>query len=174
MQKRCTVTMLAGSLRGHKGTIGRTMNRAEAQSIIAPLSVIVRWSRLRFYDRVAELAGVRIERSAIILLDTLARNGPLRTSDLAERLGLDRSTVSRQVARAVDGGLVKRTDDERDARATLLELTPLGLRTWKKLAAAWHKTAMSLVEGWSPDEQREIARLLGRLVERMEDDRPSQ
>ena len=46
--------------------------------------------------------------------------GPLRASDLVARLGLDKSTVSRQVASLVDLGLVDRGADPDDGRAQVL------------------------------------------------------
>jgi DNA-binding MarR family transcriptional regulator len=137
-------------------------------AVAEPLGAIVRWSRLQYYQRIAESAQVRIDRSAISVLNMLARHGPLRTSDLALRLGLDRSTISRQVASVVDAGWVSRTNDERDARAALLALTGDGKSVHKKLRNAHKKVARDLVAGWSPDDQEELARLLERLTQRME------
>ena len=48
------------------------------------------------------------------------RRGPLRAGDLVSRLGLDKSTVSRQVSSLVDLGLVDRAADPVDGRAQVL------------------------------------------------------
>ena len=141
-----------------------------AYGVVDPLSVIVRWSRLRFYERIAEVADLRIDRSAIAILDMLARHGAMRTSELAERLGLDRSTISRQVSAATTMGYVAKTSDSSDARAALVSLTDEGKRVRQRLAHAWHSIAMELVSDWNYEDQRETARLLTKLAERMSDD----
>jgi len=61
-------------------------------------------------------------------LRTLAilRTHSPRMSELADYLGLDRSTVSGLVDRAVARGLVRRTVDDADRRSSRLELTAAG------------------------------------------------
>src|SRR5438128_2044595 len=61
-----------------------------------------------------------LDGAAYGLLALLQDSGPLRASDLVARLGLDKSTVSRQVATLVDLGLVDRTADPADGRAHVL------------------------------------------------------
>src|SRR6478672_4645285 len=71
----------------------------------------------------ARLAGALhkdLDGAAYGLLALLQDAGPLRAGDLVSRLGLDKSTVSRQVATLVDLGLVERTADPVDGRAQVL------------------------------------------------------
>jgi DNA-binding MarR family transcriptional regulator len=138
--------------------------------VVQPLSVILRWARHRVYEKMAQRSNVKLDRSAINILGVLKRQGPMRTSDLADILGLDRSTVSRQVASAVSLGFVARDGDVRDARAAMLSLTEEGLAKQRKLNHAWSTIAMELVADWSEADQREIARLLDKLSRRIEDD----
>ena len=58
-------------------------------------------------------------------LAILRRHSP-RMSELADYLGLDRSTVSGLVDRAVARGLVRRVVDDADRRSSRLELTAAG------------------------------------------------
>src|SRR5437763_16504583 len=77
----------------------------------------------------ARLAGQLhpdLDGAAYGLLALLQDSGPLRASDLVARLGLDKSTVSRQVATLVDLGLVDRTADPADGRAHVLTPSPEG------------------------------------------------
>ena len=60
------------------------------------------------------------------ILYTLQRYGDLRPSDLAGKLQLDASTVSRHVRQLEDGGLVERTEDPDDGRAALVRVTGAG------------------------------------------------
>ena len=61
-----------------------------------------------------------VEWSAHVLLKALSIEGPMRASDLAERIDSDPSTVSRQVATLVKNGFVERQADPEDGRASLL------------------------------------------------------
>ena len=62
-----------------------------------------------------------LEPAALGLLALLQDEGPLRASDLVIRLGLDKSTVSRQVTSLVELGLVDRAPDPEDGRAQVLQ-----------------------------------------------------
>jgi DNA-binding MarR family transcriptional regulator len=71
----------------------------------------------------ARLAGQLhpdLDGAAYGLLALLEDAGPLRAGDLVARLGLDKSTVSRQVSHLVDLGLVDRAADPVDGRAQVL------------------------------------------------------
>jgi DNA-binding MarR family transcriptional regulator len=71
----------------------------------------------------ARLAGELhpdLDGEAYGMLALLQDAGPLRATELVARLGLDKSTVSRQVANLVDLGLVDRTADPVDGRAQVL------------------------------------------------------
>ena len=88
----------------------------------------------------------------------------MRMSDLAAEIGLDRSTISRQVAAVVRSGYVQKVGDAADARASQLQLTARGNAARRKLAEAWRQIVTELVEDWSADEQAQLGRLLGKLA----------
>jgi DNA-binding MarR family transcriptional regulator len=135
-----------------------------AEPVVQYLGGLIRWARLRSFELLERRAGVDVDRSGIIILTTLHRIGPMRMSDLAADIGLDRSTISRQVGAVVRGGFVQKMDDSADARASLLTLTARGQAARKKLADAWHDMVLELLEGWSHEEQADLARLLGKLA----------
>ena len=60
--------------------------------------------------------------------------GPTRMGDLAEQQTCDPSTVTAMVQRLERDGYVQRVIDPNDARARLIQLTPLGRRARAKLA----------------------------------------
>ncbi len=62
------------------------------------------------------------------ILDHLHATRPMTLSQLAEHIGVSRSTMSIAVARLVDRGYIHRTHGERDARSIELTLTPAGAR----------------------------------------------
>jgi DNA-binding MarR family transcriptional regulator len=64
----------------------------------------------------------------------LAAFGPVRQGELATRLQLEKSTVSRLVRQMEAHGWVQRNSDRHDGRAVLIQLTRQGRRTASELA----------------------------------------
>lgn len=62
------------------------------------------------------------------VLLTIAADGPRRVGALAVDLGVNQSNASRIVNRLVSQGMVRRTRDRDDGRASLVALTPEGQR----------------------------------------------
>lgn len=61
-----------------------------------------------------------------LVISGLERYGPLSAADLGARIGIDRTVTTRRASRLEAAGLVRRTPDEHDRRATLLELADAG------------------------------------------------
>ena len=158
----------------HKsGAVG--VNQASASAyvgtpshdIVQPLSEFLRWARLELHQSILEATGVAVDRSAIVILETLHQYGPMRMSELAEKVRLDRSTVSRQVAAVTESGLVGRASDSRDARAAVLSLTPRGQAVRYKVNTAWHDIAGNLIRDWEHQDQVQFVRLMRKLVHQL-------
>jgi DNA-binding MarR family transcriptional regulator len=141
-----------------------------AFGVVDPLSELLRWARVRLHDRIMTDTGIPIDRSAVVILDTLHHDGPMRMSMLAATIGLDRSTVSRQVAAVVAAGLVEKTDDVKDARAAVLSLSARGQSVRQAVAHSWQAIAMELIDDWRVDEQVEFGRLLSKLAHRLREE----
>jgi DNA-binding MarR family transcriptional regulator len=139
----------------------------DSDAVVRHLGSVINWARLRSFDLIHRRAGVEVDRSGIIILATLDRLGPMRMSDLAAEIGLDRSTISRQVAAVVRNGYVQKLDDSSDARASQLQLTSRGHAARRKLAEAWHDIVTELLAEWSSEEQAQLGRLLGKLAQQM-------
>ncbi|MCU0757679.1 MAG: MarR family transcriptional regulator [Steroidobacteraceae bacterium] len=157
----------AGTRRGNVAPAADTAADAGlrgADAVVQHLGSVISWARLRSFDLIQRRAGVDVDRSGIIILTTLERLGPMRMSDLAAEIGLDRSTISRQVAAVVRNGYVQKLDDSSDARASQLQLTARGNAARRKLAEAWNTIVRELVHDWSADEQAQFGRLLGKLA----------
>ncbi len=113
---------------------------------------------------IAARSGVQVERSAYVLLRRLAERAPVRMSDLAADLGLDVSTVSRQVARLAERRLVRRSADPGDARAGQLELTARGRDLLQRVRRGRHAWLADAIEEWSETDRLRLAQLLDRLA----------
>jgi DNA-binding MarR family transcriptional regulator len=114
---------------------------------------------------IAARSGVPVERSTYVLLRRLAERAPIRLSDLAADLGLDVSTVSRQVARLAERRLVRRLADPVDGRAGRLELTARGRDLLQRVRRGRHTWLADAVGDWSETDRVRLAQLLDRLAD---------
>jgi DNA-binding MarR family transcriptional regulator len=83
-------------------------------------------------------AGTGLSLSQALALHALDTQPPLAQQDLAERLRLEKSSVSRLVADLERRGLVTRQRDEENRRFYRLRLTDLGRATHAHVAEAFH------------------------------------
>jgi DNA-binding MarR family transcriptional regulator len=104
-----------------------------------------------------------LDGAAYGLLALLQDAGPLRASDLVARLGLDKSTVSRQVSALVALGLVDRAADPEDGRAQVLTPSPEGAARMAKIRDARRARWEADLAGWPPNDIATLGELLGRL-----------
>ena len=65
--------------------------------------------------------------------------GELNLKDLAARLGLDNSTLSRTVESLVQDGLVERTPNKEDRRATVIKLKEKGRAARDRINTTWNQ-----------------------------------
>jgi DNA-binding MarR family transcriptional regulator len=77
----------------------------------------------------ATLAATDYPPSAVHALLEIGARGPMTSGQLAEFLGLEKSSISRMVRKLVACGELKETSDADDARIKPLSLTPKGRRT---------------------------------------------
>jgi DNA-binding MarR family transcriptional regulator len=114
----------------------------------------------------ARLAGELhpdLDGAAYGLLALLQDAGPLRASDLVTRLGLDKSTVSRQVANLVDLGLVDRAADPVDGRAQVLTPSAEGSARLARIREARRARWEADLNDWPAADVAALGELLGRL-----------
>lgn len=125
---------------------------------------MARSSLPRLRDRVTAAVGAGIDFAGFPMLARIDSWGPLRTTELAERIGLDISTVSRKTADLEEAGLVIRAPDPHDRRANLLEVTRKGKLMVVRLREVRSALLEEALEGWSTTEIQELAEVLGRFT----------
>ncbi|MFJ1709030.1 MarR family transcriptional regulator [Kitasatospora sp. NBC_00374] len=109
-----------------------------------------------------------LDRAGYLLLDHLHRHGPANVKSLAEALGIDSSTVTRQAAPLVRADLVGRVPYPADRRSVHLALTPLGGRRLAEVRADREELMRTLTAGWPAEEQRAFCTLLARFNDSLE------
>jgi DNA-binding MarR family transcriptional regulator len=109
-----------------------------------------------------------LDRAAYLVLRKLEADGPQQVGALAVALGLDGSTVTRQVSALERDGLVRRGRSESDGRAIVVTTTAEGMRRMRAVMAARLDLYERILAEWSEPDRKELGRLLSRLNQDME------
>jgi DNA-binding MarR family transcriptional regulator len=111
------------------------------------------------------MPGEELDFAAILLMKALSQRGPLRLSALAALLDVDASTVSRQVRHLEDRGLLERTEDPDDGRASRIALSEQGQTRLDAGARRRRALVGDLLETWAPEDREHLRVLLNRLLD---------
>lgn len=103
----------------------------------------------------------RLSLSTLMVLSQVQSLGEVRSSGLADLLGVDTSVVSRQLAVLEAAGLTGRRRDPQDGRAWLAHVTEAGAERLAELRAQRVDQVTQALSGWS---DAEVRRLCGQLV----------
>ena len=109
--------------------------------------------------------GDAIDYSAFPILKLLSHQGPMRLSGLASVLGLDASTVSRHARQLEDRGLIERTEDPDDGRASRVAISEMGNTCLAKGFETRRQLMTHALDGWTEEERETLRTLLHRLVQ---------
>jgi DNA-binding MarR family transcriptional regulator len=102
-------------------------------------------------------------------LDVIVTAGEVRMGDVAAALRIEPSTATRTVARLEEAGLVERRRSGADARAVVVAPTGDGRAVHAATVATATAAMDELLSRFSTDEQRQLAELLGRLVDAIDE-----
>ena len=136
------VTSLVARLDGHnKGVYTPNMESEEVDFVACRQCVCTaarRRSRelTRLFEKAMRGSGVR--GTQFTLLATLVQTGPLPTTRLADFQGLERTTLTRNLARLVRDGFV-RIDEGEDRRVRKVAITPAGEEAARRAFPFWKK-----------------------------------
>ena len=98
----------------------------------------------QLYD--AALAPVGLKATQFTLLSTLHELGEARLTELADKLVMDRTTLTRNLKPLIERRLIEESG-ERDRRVRRLSLSTEGLRTIKEAMPHWERIQTRTVEG---------------------------
>jgi len=112
-----------------------------------------------------EAAGVDLDRALFPLLARIDRLGPIGIVELAELVGRDHTTVSRQITKLESLGLVARAPSPQDGRIRAVVVTEQGGVMTAALDAARQKIIEKMLGDWEKDDVRTLARLLRRAAD---------
>lgn len=131
-------------------------------------SALLRWGSRASVQRRMRPGRIVTSPTDDWLLRRILEVGPVRVSDLAAWQAVDKSTMTTQVGRLERQGLVVRRQGSADRRVVEVRATPRGRRLHERNVTEAREVLEGLVEDWSARDRRELARLLTRLGERLE------
>ncbi|WP_243437630.1 MarR family winged helix-turn-helix transcriptional regulator [Streptomyces sp. FH025] len=119
---------------------------SDLEAALASLAYLL--TRSQEHERRMARAGITATRSDVYLLRAVAEaEGASRVSDLAERLMVKPSHVTRQIDRLQGQHLVERTQDTLDRRARQVEITAAGRGLLERLKQANIDTLTAALDG---------------------------
>ncbi|MGA5087366.1 MarR family winged helix-turn-helix transcriptional regulator [Streptomyces pseudogriseolus] len=122
-------------------------------------------SRARQHERLMAAAGVPLDRAGAALLRKMADAEPMRPGELAARLGVEASHVTRTVQHLERSGHVVRVPDPDDRRAQRIELTDAGRDAVARIRETGVRGMQAALAAWSPQDLHTLATLFHRMVD---------
>lgn len=138
-----------------------SVSRHQAGALLGSMSSLIRSARAAAHRHSSEMGAAG---TPLAMLKALC-SGPTRPSDLATTLQVAPSVVSRTIVRLEQTGLVERTPDPDDARATRIALTDLGHARLDQLQQAYVDEVRSVLDSWTDAEAAQAATFMQRLDE---------
>lgn len=138
---------------------------ADLEAVLASLAYLL--TRSQEHERRTAKAGITAARSDVYLLRALCEaDGPSRVGDLAERLMVKPSHVTRQIDRLEGQHLVARTPDALDRRARRVALTADGRAVLERLKQANITSLTDALDGVPAPDVAATVGVLCHLIER--------
>ena len=114
----------------------------------------------------AVLAPFGIEPRELGILIVIDSYEPASQQQVAERIGIDRTTMVAMLDTLEAKGLLSRRPDTEDRRRNVVELTPAGHDILSRAVAASDTAEAELLAPLSPEEAKQLRDLLARVVAR--------
>jgi DNA-binding MarR family transcriptional regulator len=138
---------------------------SDLEAVLASLAYLL--TRSQEHERRTAKAGITAARSDVYLLRALAEAaGASRVSDLADRLMVKPSHVTRQIDRLQGQQLVERTQDALDRRARQVAITAEGRALLDRLKQANIESLAGALDGVPEPDVAATVTVLRHLIDR--------
>jgi DNA-binding MarR family transcriptional regulator len=150
-----------------RGAPGAAADAAAALERAVPM--LVRWfTRSDVKRSMLADAEPKLSWTDAWLLGRITDTGPVWLSELADWQEVDRSTMTTQVQRLENLGMVDRATDPRDGRAVLVSATRAGAARHRRTKQTAHSLYENLLADWSEEDLRAAAKVARRLTETLD------
>lgn len=113
------------------------------------------------------LQAIQLHRGQELILAQLWQQDGLTPSELAERLLVQPATITNALQAMERSGMVERRRASHDQRVVQAFLTDPGRASRAQVEAIWRAVEGCAFSDFSPDEERELHRLLSKLDENL-------
>lgn len=120
----------------------------------------------RLYD--AEIAQAGLKGTQYSLLSHVLALGPIAPSALADRMGMDASTLTRNLRPLIDKGWVVQGPGA-DARSRLVTITPAGTAKQTEARLYWKRAQQQLTERLGAQQVLQLHQLMALAQQRLHD-----
>jgi DNA-binding MarR family transcriptional regulator len=134
-------------------------------SVFFKLVRVVNLTAQPFTQSIGKVHRLSLNEWRVLLV--LATHAGASASEVAERSGLDKMSVSRAVAALVRRGRVLRQPDAADGRRWRLRLSAEGERLYRRIGEPARERERLLFRGIDSDEQAALSRTLDRLIDNL-------
>jgi len=131
----------------------------------ALLDIVSVMNRPQRDEAMVQAAGISLDRALFPLLVGIERFGPIGVVDMAERVGRDYTTVSRQVAKLESLGLVERKGSAADRRVREATLTQKGKAMTDLVGGARERMGRAIFASWQPRDVEDLVRLTRKFAD---------
>ncbi len=135
----------------------------------AVLEIVSAMNRPQRDEALIREAGIPLDRALFPLLVGVERFGPIGVVELADRVGRDYTTVSRQVAKLEGLSLVERRSGVADRRVREVVVTAKGKAMTELVDAARERIGRAIFETWDMREFDELVRLMRKFADAVRD-----
>ncbi|CAB3776790.1 MarR family winged helix-turn-helix transcriptional regulator [Paraburkholderia caffeinilytica] len=124
-------------------------------------------------EAMVRAAGISLDRALFPLMVLVERLGPIGVVELADRVGRDYTTVSRQVAKLESLGLVDRQESATDRRVRQAVVTRKGKAMTDRVDKARARIGQSIFATWEKQDIEDLVRLMRKFADDIKGDASS-
>jgi len=136
----------------------------------ALVDIVGAFNRPKGDEMMVREAGISLDRALFPLLVVIERRGPIGVVDLADRIGRDYTTVSRQVAKLESLGLIERYADAADRRISQASVTSKGKAMTDAVDRARERLVGAMFATWDEHDVEELIRLMRKFADMVSGD----
>jgi DNA-binding MarR family transcriptional regulator len=103
-----------------------------------------------------EMRPAGLTRAQFPILGVLNASGPLSMGDIAHRLYMERTTLTRHLKPLEEAGFVSRPTGEADARVRLVAITAAGRRKLHQAERYWRNAQNKMLERYGNDAWQQL------------------
>jgi DNA-binding MarR family transcriptional regulator len=118
----------------------------------------------QYYDRFLEPSGLKVTQYG--LLAGVRAYVSISITELAEAMGMDRTTLTRNLKPLLDQGLIQ-VREGADRRTRAVEISAKGEALFREALPRWKEAQASLTETLGRDQVHELHRLLDESFDRL-------